>query len=159
MALVAVALTDAYIAVFDAKYRHECWRPVTAIRNGDIDANSGRHRGSLAADRHHADALRMSVCALHRERRSSRRDRSDARSRDIPEVSLSSMTLPGITHRWTNLDAFADEVANSRILAGFHYRFSTRVGTAMGNAIGQYAMDTVMQPVTALPSLSSRAGE
>ena len=39
MALYSAALTDAYIAVFDAKYHYEFWRPVTAIRNGDIDSN------------------------------------------------------------------------------------------------------------------------
>jgi hypothetical protein len=39
MALFSVALTDAYIAVFDAKYHYEFWRPVTAIRNGDVDGN------------------------------------------------------------------------------------------------------------------------
>ena len=39
MALFAVALTDAYIAVFDAKYHYEFWRPITAIRNGDISGN------------------------------------------------------------------------------------------------------------------------
>ena len=30
------------------------------------------------------------------------------------------------------MTAFTDEVANARIWAGFHYRFSTRVGTDMG---------------------------
>jgi hypothetical protein len=35
----AAAMTDAYIAVFEAKYHHELWRPITAIRNGDIDGN------------------------------------------------------------------------------------------------------------------------
>jgi hypothetical protein len=42
MALVAVARSDAFIAIFDAKYAkyfYEFWRPVTAIRNGDIDDN------------------------------------------------------------------------------------------------------------------------
>jgi len=39
MALFAVTLTDAYIAVFDAKYHYEFWRPVTAIRNADLDDN------------------------------------------------------------------------------------------------------------------------
>jgi hypothetical protein len=39
MALFAVALTDSYVAVFDAKYHYEFWRPITAIRNGDIDGN------------------------------------------------------------------------------------------------------------------------
>jgi len=35
MALFAVTLTDAYIAVFDAKYLYEFWRPMTAIRNAE----------------------------------------------------------------------------------------------------------------------------
>jgi len=50
-------------------------------------------------------------------------------SADIPEVSMTSSTAPGVTHRWANFAVFADEVANARIWAGFHYRFSTRVGT------------------------------
>ena len=29
----------AYIAIFDAKYTYNFWRPVTAIRNGDLDGN------------------------------------------------------------------------------------------------------------------------
>lgn len=39
-ALVSIATADAYIAVFDAKYAHGFWRPITAIRNGDIDGNA-----------------------------------------------------------------------------------------------------------------------
>jgi hypothetical protein len=42
----------------------------------------------------------------------------------------------------------AEEVANARILAGFDYRFSTRVGTQMGFQIGDYVVKSVMQPVT-----------
>ncbi len=32
------------IAVFDAKYKYEFWRPITAIRNGDIDGNPATER-------------------------------------------------------------------------------------------------------------------
>jgi hypothetical protein len=45
------------------------------------------------------------------------------------------------------MTAFADEVANARIWSGFHYRFSTRVGTDMGLRIGEYVVKSVMQPV------------
>ena len=71
-------------------------------------------------------------------------------SRDISEVSITSSTAPGVTHRWTNLDVFSEEIANARIWAGFHYRFSTRVGTDMGRQIGDYVVKSVMQsqPVT-----------
>src|SRR5215471_14293595 len=44
MALAAVGLNDALIAVFDAKYYYNFWRPITAIRNGDIDGNDVTER-------------------------------------------------------------------------------------------------------------------
>jgi hypothetical protein len=38
LAMAAMAMDDALIAVFDAKYTYNFWRPVTAIRNADGDA-------------------------------------------------------------------------------------------------------------------------
>jgi hypothetical protein len=67
-------------------------------------------------------------------------------SKPIPEVSMTSTTAPGVTHRWTSTDAFCEEVSNARIWAGFHYRFSTVVGTDMGRRIGAYVVQSVMQP-------------
>jgi hypothetical protein len=43
-ALYTMAMADSYIAVFDAKYVYNFWRPVTAIRNGDMDGNEGTAR-------------------------------------------------------------------------------------------------------------------
>ncbi|HYN61210.1 MAG TPA: vanadium-dependent haloperoxidase, partial [Rubrivivax sp.] len=43
-ATVSQAMDDALIAVLDAKYAHNLWRPVTAIRNGDIDGNDATER-------------------------------------------------------------------------------------------------------------------
>ena len=37
--LVEMAVADSYIVVFEAKYSYNFWRPITAIRNGDIDGN------------------------------------------------------------------------------------------------------------------------
>ena len=39
MAMSFTSLADAYIGCFNAKYHFSFWRPVTAIRNGDIDSN------------------------------------------------------------------------------------------------------------------------
>ena len=38
-ALLNLAQADAYIAVWDAKYTYNFWRPVTAIRAADTDGN------------------------------------------------------------------------------------------------------------------------
>ncbi len=146
MALFAVALTDSYIAVFDAKYHYEFWRPITAIRNGDIDGNP--------ATELEATWQPIDNTPLHPEYPCAHCINSGAAvaviesvlgSTDIPEVSMTSSTAPGVIHHWTNLGVFADEVANARIWAGFHYRFSTRVGTDMGRKIGEYVVKNVMQ--------------
>jgi hypothetical protein len=43
-AAAAQAMDDAMIAVFDAKYHNNFWRPTTAIRNGDIDGHDATMR-------------------------------------------------------------------------------------------------------------------
>jgi hypothetical protein len=57
--------------------------------------------------------------------------------------------IPGVTHRFTNLGAFTDEVANALIYAGFHYRFSTIAGWEMGEKIGAWTVKSIMQPIQA----------
>jgi hypothetical protein len=147
MALVAVGLGDALVAVFDAKYKYEFWRPITAIRNGDIDGNPATARDAtwqpidntpMHPEYPCAHCILSATVAAVVE--------TALGSPDIPEVAMTSPTAPGVTHRWTNLKTFRDEVANARIWAGFHYRFSTRVGQDMGSRIGRYVVDNVMQP-------------
>jgi hypothetical protein len=153
MALFAVALTDAYVAVFDAKYHYEFWRPLTAIRNGDIDDNP--------ATEPEATWQPIDNTPLHPEYPCAHCIESGAGvavmecvlgSTKIPEVAMTSPTAPGVTHHWTDLEDFADEVAQARIWAGFHYRFSTRVGSEMGRKIGRYVCDNIMQPANVAES-------
>jgi hypothetical protein len=147
MALVSVATVDAIIAVFDAKYKYEFWRPITAIRNGDIDGNPGTERDATWQP---IDATPMHPeypCAHCIVSSSSAAVIQGLLGTDeIPEVSLTSPFVPGVTHRFTNLRAYSDEVANARICAGFHYRFSTVAGREMGQKIGAYVVKSVMQP-------------
>ncbi len=147
MALVELGLNDAFIAVFDAKYHYNFWRPITAIRNGDIDGNP-------ATDRE-ATWQPIAPTPMHPEYPCAHCIASGSvagvvkavlGTTDIPEITMTSPTAPGVSHRWTNLTAFTEEVANARIWAGFHYRFSTRVGTDMGLQIGEYVVKNVMQP-------------
>jgi hypothetical protein len=147
-ALMTIALNDALIASLDAKYHYNFWRPITAIRNGDIDGNP-------ATDR---DATWQPIVPtpMHPEYPCAHCIASGTvagvvkalfGTMDIPEIADTSPTAPGVTHRWTNMTTFTEEVANARIWAGFHYRFSTRVGTDMGLQIGEYVVKNVMQPV------------
>jgi PAP2 superfamily len=147
MALVTVGLNDALIAVLDAKYHYNFWRPITSIRNGDTDGNPATDREAtwqpiddtpMFPEYPCGHCLLSGAFAAVVE--------AVLGTKDIPEVAMTSATAPGVTHRWTNMTTFTEEVANARIWAGFHYRFSNRVGTDMGHKIGEYVVKSVMQP-------------
>jgi len=150
MAVFAMTLTDAYIAVFDAKYHYEFWRPVTAIRNGDLDDNPDTARDATWQPLDNTPMHPEYPCA-HCILSGAARVLLESLGQPLPELSLTSPTAPGVTHHWSNLDDFTTEVANARIWAGFHYRFSTRVGTGLGRQVGQYVADRMMQPVSDTP--------
>jgi hypothetical protein len=149
MALVSVALADAYIAVMDAKYHYDFWRPITAIRNGDMDDNTATERDATWQPIDNTPMHPEYPCA-HCIGSSALAAAAEAifGTAEIPQVAMTSTTAPGVTHRWSNLRAYADEVAYARIWAGFHYRFSTRVGQDMGHKIGRHVVDNVMQPAS-----------
>ena len=147
-ALAAVARNDALTAVFEAKYHYEFWRPVTAIRNGDIDGNDATERDAAWQP--------LGPTPMHPEYPCAHCIASASMAgvllglfgtADVPEFAITSPTAPGVTHRWTNLRAFVDEVSEARIWAGFHWRFSTEVGRDMGYKIGDYVVKNFMQPV------------
>jgi len=149
MMLVSLGLNDALIAVFDAKYHYNFWRPITSIRNGDIDENPATERDATWQPIDNTPMHPEYPCA-HCILSGSVAGvvKTALGSADIPEVAMTSPTARGVTHRWTNMTAFTDEVANARIWAGFHYRFSTRVGTDMGIRIGEHVVTNLLQPAT-----------
>ncbi|HEY6601589.1 MAG TPA: hypothetical protein VI009_07215 [Xanthobacteraceae bacterium] len=148
MTVVTAAEADAMIAVLDAKYKYAFWRPITAIRNGDIDGNAATERDATWLPIDNTPMHPEYPCA-HCIVSSAVASAVEAMlgTANIPEVTMTSPTAPGVTHRWTNVNAYADEVAVARIAAGFHYRFSTVVGQDMGRQIGLHAVKTIMQPL------------
>jgi len=160
MALAAVGLNEALIAVFNAKYHYNFWRPITSIRNGDIDSNPATDREATWQPIDNTPMHPEYPCAHCILSGSvSGVIKAVLGTEDVPEIAITSPAAPGVTHRFTNLTAFTEEVANARIWAGFHYRFSTRVGTDMGRQIGEYVVKNVMQPaVTAEPQQLPRQG-
>jgi hypothetical protein len=146
MALVSTAVADSFIAVFDAKYHYEFWRPITAIRNGDTDGNPATELDATWQPIDNTPMHPEYPCA-HCISSAAVASVIEAvlGSADIPEVTMTSTTASGITHRWTNVWAYADEVSLARIYAGFHYRFSTRVGQDMGRQIGRLVTQKLMR--------------
>jgi PAP2 superfamily protein len=141
-ALVAIATDDALIAVFDAKYHYNFWRPITAIRNGDLSGNSATPRDAGWLPLGDTPMHPEYPCAHCITSMAAAAVLQSAFGNEIPEVSMTSATAPGVTRRWSRLDDYADEVAAARIYGGFHYRFSNAVGQDMGRKIAELVMQT-----------------
>jgi hypothetical protein len=140
-ALVNMAATDAFVAVFDAKYAYQFWRPITAIRNGDIDGNDATEIDPtwvpfIDTPPHPeypcAHCITASAVATVLE--------SEFGEGEVPAITATSTAVPGATHRWTRIRDYVDEVSNARVWGGMHYRNSTEVGRAMGRDIGLLAV-------------------
>jgi hypothetical protein len=150
-ALLAIASADATIAIFDAKYTYNFWRPITAIRNAELSHNPA----TLAQ----AGWAPLADTPMHPEYPCAHCVASTTAGEvlkllfgagEIAQVSLTSSTAPGITRHFTRLDDYITEVSNARIWAGFHYRNSTKVGEQMGRNLARYTVQNYLQPVGVL---------
>jgi len=147
-AAVTQATDDALIAVFEAKYHYAFWRPLTAIRNGDIDGNDATEPDAswtpfIDTPMHpeypcaHCIVAAAVGTVLQAE----------IGGGAMPILTTTSPTAKGVARRWAKTDDFMQEVANARIYDGVHYRNSTEVGTAMGKQIGEMAVTKYLQPL------------
>jgi len=141
-----VTLADTTIAMYDAKYTFQFWRPITAIRNADQTGNPATPReagwlplGETPMHPEYPCAHCISAAAVAAVLRGVLGD-------DIAPVTMTSVTAPGISRRFTRLTDYEEEVSNARVWAGFHYRFSTVVGRDMGRKIGERALATQLKP-------------
>ena len=148
LAVAAQTIDDAVIAVMDAKYHYNFWRPITAIRNGDTDGNDATERD--------ASWVPFIDTPMHPEYPCAHCIVSAAVGAVLqaeigmgptPKLSTTSPTAPGVVRSWTQISDFVQEVANARIYDGVHYRNSTEVGTAMGQKIGELAATKYLRPL------------
>ncbi len=137
-ALLNIAMADAAICAWDAKYTFHFWRPVTAINFAEPELNwasfivtppfpdyiSGHSTFSGAA---------ATVLALFYG------------TDDLPFTTGSDF-LPGVYRSFpTCLDA-AEEAAVSRLYGGIHFRSANEDGLQAGISIGEWAATLYLQP-------------
>ena len=135
LAVAAMAMDDALIAVFDAKYAYNFWRPITAIRNAEGDAHDPGWTPFIDTPMHpeypcaHCIVSGSLGAVLAAE----------IGAGPTPKLSSASSTAAGAVRTWTSVGDFVQEVAVARIYDGVHYRNSTEVGAAMGTKVGELA--------------------
>lgn len=147
-AVAAQANDDALIAVFDAKYHHQFWRPVAAART--------THRAGTAVAEADPGWTPLVPTPLHPEYPCAHCVLAGAMAaviedelggRPAPPLRTTSPTLPGAVREWRRSAAMVDEVKSARIYGGVHFRTSTEVGARMGAAVGHLAQRRIAPAV------------
>jgi hypothetical protein len=149
-ALVNMTLYDFYLATCDSKYHYDAWRPITAIQNADKDGNPATAPDTSWQPEMitaplpeypsgHAGVGGLGATILE----------SVYGTKDVSFEMESVTALPdGKIRSFTNLDSAASECARSRIMNGYHFRFSTEAGKEQGRKVAAYILSAVMAPVS-----------
>ena len=134
MAMSFTSLADAYIGCFNAKYHFSFWRPVTAIRNGDIDGNQ-----FTIAD---PTWTPLGVTPGHPEYPAAHACLTGSLANTLeqyfgtPRVHLTvSSAVTKTTHSFENVHELEREIEGARIYAGFHYHHSLVQGFLLGHKV------------------------
>jgi hypothetical protein len=136
-----VTVSDAVIAGWDSKFHYNRWRPVTAIRNADIDGNPETQPDPawlpLVVTPGHPEYPAAHGCvtgglayALGKFFRTSHL-----------EVTLTSTSVTGVPlvqHSFSNIHEIVKEVINARVYGGMHYRTSGEEGAAIGRKVADW---------------------
>jgi hypothetical protein len=147
-AAVTQATDDALIAIFDAKYHYNFWRPVTAIRNGDTDGNDATERDpswTPFIDTPMQPEYPCAHCILAATIGTLLQ--AEIGTGSMPTLTTTSDTAQSAARSWMKIDDFIQEVAEARICDGVHYRTSTEVGTDMGKKLGRLVAAKYFQPL------------
>lgn len=145
-ALLNLAMADAAIACWDAKYRYQFWRPITAITNADLDGNP-----ATEIDPDWTPLL--GVTPAHPEYVSGHSTVSAAAARVLSEVfgdntpfRVDSERVPGVWRTFSSFSSAVLEVNNARVFAGIHYRISCLNGNELGRAVARFVIEHSMKP-------------
>lgn len=140
MALLNIALADSYTAGWDSKFHYNFWRPYTAIRRAANDGND-----KTIADESWEPLMTtppvQDYPSTHSVLGNAGATVLTAFFGNTSFTMTSTSSAPaGATRTLKNFMQAADENADSRVMAGIHFRFSCKAGQEMGNKIGAWVI-------------------
>lgn len=146
-ALVNMALADSYTAGWDSKDHYNFWRPYTAIREAENDGNN-----STSPDKGWESFLDTPPVQDYPSTHSVLGNAAaTVLASLLGDNTTFSMTSPSAdpnhaTRTFNSFSSAALENADSRVLAGLHFRFSCTSGLDLGKKIGEWAVKNHLKP-------------
>lgn len=134
-----LALADAGIAAWSAKYAYNLWRPITAIRQADPTQSPG-----LTPDPTWTPQLTTpnfpSYVSGHSTFSAAASTVLGAYFGKHVPFTTTSESLPGVTRSFSSFKAAAEEAGASRIYGGIHFPIDNTNGLTLGHDIGLYTV-------------------
>jgi hypothetical protein len=150
-AVYQMAFDDAALAMIEAKFHYNFWRPITAIRNAATDGND-----ATTADPAWVPLLgtpnfpeypcgHCTVAAALGEVM-----KAEVGPRPAWGVRVGAGAVPNsVVQVLPGWDEWVKDVSNSRIYGGVHYRFSNDAGEEIGRRAARAVLEKVMRPLPA----------
>lgn len=144
-ALLNMAGADAYIACWEAKYRYNHWRPITAIRHaasaGNPAISADQTWEPLAPTPPHPEYPAGHTCYA-----GATENVLQAFFGDKVTFSLTHPVMK-ITRSYQSLSQMGKEVEDARVWGGMHYRTAGVHGAGLGHKIADYGLKNYLRPV------------
>ncbi len=145
-ALVGIAVADAGIVSWDAKYFYDFWRPVTAIQVADTDGNPDTDADPTWTP--------LWVSPPFPTYTSGHSTFSGAAATVLEEVFGSNYAfhtgtddMPGVVRSFASLQEASSEAGKSRVYGGIHFEFDNAAGLSSGRELGQYIVGNFLVPI------------
>jgi PAP2 superfamily protein len=156
-ALLNAALADSYIAGWDSKMHYNFWRPISAIRLAADDGNRVTTPDTAwepflttppvqdYPSTHSVLGAAGAAVLAH------------AFGRDDIAFTFTSLSADSANpvRSFRSFSEAARENAESRVMAGIHFRFAIEAGLGLGQDIGRYTVRTLLRPTPAVSDSSN----
>jgi hypothetical protein len=139
-ALLNVAMADAAIGCWDAKYKYVFWRPVTAIPEAAADGNAATAADPTWAPLFATPAFPEYPSGHSCVSAAARVVLADAFGENS-RFTVESDAMPGVARSFRSFSSALEEVKNARIFAGIHFRSATDDGQGLGDSVGHYVLE------------------
>jgi membrane-associated phospholipid phosphatase len=147
LALINMAISDAAVSVFDAKYHYTTWRPETAIHGADADGNPKTDPDVAFTP--------LIVAPCFPSYPSAHGTLSSAAAEVLQrlygasghDLTFSAASVPGVVLHYTTFKAIIADISDARVYGGIHFRFDQDGGERQGQRIGQYIFKHSLRPI------------
>jgi hypothetical protein len=145
-ALLNISLADTTISFFEAKYRYNFWRPVTAIRLAAEDNDPRTQADPNWLPLSTKTAPDPSYPGAHSAISFAGAEVLRAYFGDRFTFDVTSESSAGVTRHFPSFTAAAEEAGLSRIYAGQHFRTDHNAGKILGRQVAESVIDTMLRP-------------